>query len=379
MMKEKEKLASAFPAQTPLFDAAVDRALEQIHREADENHYRPPVCRRTGWIVAFALMLFGVLGVAEGIQRGVFDFLISQNQPLPQAADLVQNDLCALALGTTTLQVREAVYDGQKVRLVLSIQNKQIRRMAYEAECYGAGEFGAALLSDGVTALNGFDWFTIDGTRYDMTGGSGGENAVGEKEGEILCYFELVLGVSDDGNIIPAPQNDFVLGIPVGSQADEPAETFLLHIPIQMMEPELLHDLTPALPVSIPLGTSSYTVTVTEAKFSPISSAFKLRIDVPDSVSAEEAAQVLRTWYDAALVDEQGRAAAASRLFSYGIPAGETNAARHLALHIESAPLETLPEKLFIAPFVRTENGNTQADMTLAVPLKSMNNEEELP
>lgn len=327
------------------------------------------------------LVLIGTFGIAEGVRRGVFDFLILREQPLLQASELVRSNPATMKIGHTTLQVQEAVYDGQMIRFVMSVQNDSIHRKVSEEECYGGGDFDSALAADYVTVLHGFDWFTIDGTRYSITGGSGGENAVSENDGEVLCYFELLLGATDDEGTEPAPTKDFTLGIPVCAeapigeyQAPASVEPRLLMIPVRVTADHLLHDLTPDAPTSFAIEEESYTVTVTDAKLSPLRSAITLRIDVPDSVSEEDARRAVKPWYDAALVDAEGHDIADSRTSFYGIPAGETDATRHLVIGIEAKPLETVPEKLFVSPLIINIDGALQAEMTHAIELKKEEN-----
>ncbi len=370
MMLNKEHMLSAFPKDSTFFDSAVDRTLRQIHQEAALE--RKTVAGRslkqvTSWALGFALLLIGVLGIAEGVRLGVFDFLLGQEDTLPQATQLVQSELAHMHVGHTDLRVTEAVYDGTAVRFLMSVTNDTIHRPLADNELDGDGEMGAALAADGVTALASFDWFTIDGVEYVMTGGSRGENVAGENDGEALVYFELLLS-QDEGEPIPAPTTDFMLGVPV--RIGDSLETQQLFIPVKLVAADLLRDLAPAAPAAFVVGDSRYTVTVTEAKLSPIRNAVELRVDVPDAVEEDAAQDCLNQWHTIALVDETGMELGNGTVIYDGLPLGETDDLRHFMIRMEFAPLESYPNRLFVAPMgYEGESGTWGANMDLAIEL----------
>lgn len=365
-MLDREQMLSAFPKDSALFDAAVDAALRQIHNQSALEQQRAQQLRMRrvlGWALAGALLLAGAFGVAEGVRRGVFDFLWQRDTALPQATELVQQDIAERTVGHTTVRATEAVYDGATVRFVLSITNDTVHHIVTEDELhgdiYGDGDMGRALAEDGVTALGSFDWFTIDGTEYSMTGDSSQQNVASESEGEVLVYFELLLSHSE-GKPVAVPDGDFTLGIPVfGGQADSQ-----LHIPIRRLSQNLLRDITPVAPTTFGTGDGAYTVTVTQARLSPIRNAVELRVDVPDTASDDAAWEAIGAWYDIALVDEQGAEIGASERNYWGMPVGETDELRHFIIRIDVAPQESYPDRLFVAPL-----GDDGADMRHAIEL----------
>jgi hypothetical protein len=368
MSANRDEMLSAFPKDSVTFDNAVDRALNRIHFEAAlerETKRRMSYRRILGWALAAVLLILGAIGIAEGVRLGVFDFLIKGDKVLPQATELTQSDPAEMTLGHTTLRVTEAVYDGQAIRFVMSVRNDTIDRPLTEDEAFGDGDFGEAVAADGVTALYSFDWFTLDGERFGMTGGSGGENVAGTDDGEALIYFELLLTESE-GRTIVAPTEDFTLGIPVKTADDWEDQQML--IPIRYAAADLLRDVTPTAPAAFGEGDNACTVTVTEAKLSPVRNTVELRVDVPDTVSEDAAAANVGPWYTVALVDEQGQALGDDVSSYYGLPAGETDEARHFYIHIEFSPLESYPDRVFVAP-VETTDGVQETDMDLAVEL----------
>ncbi|MDD3409336.1 MAG: hypothetical protein PHY12_00855 [Eubacteriales bacterium] len=365
----RETMLSAFPKSSAVFDDAVDAALRQIHNQAalEESLARRLRMRRVlGWALAGALLLAGAFGIAEGIRLGVFDFLLGREDVLPQATELVQQDLTEMRVGHTTLRVTEAVYDGAMVRFVMSVQNDTVKRPITEQEAYGDGDFGAALSADGVTALYSFDWFTLGGTEYGMTGGSGGETVVGANDGEALIYFELLLSEDDS---LTAPTSDFTLGVPVRTADTQEAQQ--MFIPVKVIAANLLRSIAPDAPVTFGEGDAAYTVTVTDAKLSPIRNAVELRVDVPGTMDENAAWDCISPWYAIALVDENGAEVGQATTSYYGLPTDETDDARHFMIRIESTPMASYPNALFVAPMGYGENGEWRADMNCAIKLNT--------
>ena len=363
-MLDKEQLVSAFPKDSAVFDSAVDGALRQIHNQAvlerqAANHRQ--FQRMLSWGLGFVLLLAGAFGIAEGIRLGVFDFLLGREDVLPQATELVQQDLAEMQVGHTTLRVTDAVYDGAMVRFVMSVQNDTVQRPITEQEANGDGDFGAALSADGVTAQYSFDWFTIDGTEYGMTGGSGGETVASANDGEALIYFELLLSEDDS---LTAPTNDFTLGVPVRTADTQEAQQ--MFIPVKVAATNLLRSIAPDAPVTFGEGNAAYTVTVTDAKLSPIRNAIELRVDVPDTMDEAAAWECISPWYAIALVDESGAEAGQATTSYYGLPEGETDDVRHFIIRMEFTPVASYPNALYVAP-----NGEAQADMSHAIKLNT--------
>ncbi len=372
-MLSREQMLAAFPKDSAIFNDAVDSALRQIHNEAALERQAAAhrqIKRVLAWGLAAVLLLAGAFGIAEGVRLGVFDFLLGRDTPLPQAKELVQQDLAEMRVGHTTLRATEAVYDGAAVRFVISVSNDTIDHPV-AAEEAGGGEFAAALNADGVTALYGFDWFTIDGIKHSMTGGSHGDRAAGEENDEVIVYFELLLSEGEAGRISP-PASDFTLGVPV-RDADT-VEAQQLFIPVKVVAANLLRSIIPDAPTRFGEGETAYTVTVTDAKLSPIRNALELRVDVPDTLDEDAAWELISPWHAVALVDENGAEVGQAEASYYGLPRGESDEARHFNIRIEVTPVEGYPDALFAAPMDYDENGDWRADMSRAIKLKTEGN-----
>lgn len=367
----REKLLSAFPKDSPIFDMAVDRALSRIRFEASLRRLQPPRLKPIlSWGLALLLLLAGVLGVAEGIRLGIFDFLIGAQDTLPEAKDLSRTDTSFLQVGGTQLRITESLFDGATLRFVMSVACQEIDHPLSEDELWNQeSAFGKQLAKDGVIALGSFDWFTVDGVEYSMTGGSGGENVPGSGNGEALIYFELKL-TSTEG--VEVPEGDFTVGVPVRQYAmrdlvpgvsREEAQMF---IPVTRIPMESIADVAPKGPQPMGKGT----LTVTEARLSPIKVYTTFRLDFPAEVPQEECEPFMTAWGDYSLVDETGQVVMPGGLvWGWGLPQGETDETRHLVMQGEFPPAAAYPERIFLAPMGYEENGEPLGRMGMAVEL----------
>ena len=371
----REYLLSAYPDGSEVFDNAVERTLNRIRFEAALESQRAghiQIKRILSWGLALLLLLAGVFGIAEGVRRGVFDFLLGREGVLPEATDLALSDTAFMQAGDTEIRVTESVFDGATLRFVMSIMCKGMDRPITEEELWDMeSEFGQYLQKDGVIALGSFDWFTVDGVEYSMTSGSGGENVAGNGNGEALIYFELKL-TSTEG--IDVPEGDFTVGLPVLSYAiknlrdgvsREEAQMFL---PVKRLPMESIRDIAPKEPR--PMG--SGTVTVLEARLSPIKVYITLRVDFPADTDLAESVPAIAQWGEFALVDAKGQEICppGGYVWGWGVPADETDGQRHLWMQGEFYPAESYPDEIYLAPIGSYGEGDAWGgDMNLAVRL----------
>ena len=366
---DKSLMERAFPERSARFDEAIDSALAAVHADAaahgknaarteDKRIYTgekagigasggtrarlPGMAWRrnaVAWALVAVLLCAGTFGVAEGMRRGVFSFLWGEHDVLPEAAKLVHQDVASVTLGGTEIAVTESAYDGATLRLVMSVRVPEIERALQRAELDDEGsEFLKALARDGVSAQYSFDYFTLNGEEYGMTGGSGGDNAVGEANGEMLIYFELdLLGVD-------VPQGDITVGLPVGYRD---GETVMLAVPAKASDLESVRDATPEFPTVELEGGG--TLTVVSARLSPIAAYATIRLDFPEG--AEDAAGVaFARWQNFTFADSNGEPVCLyTELTAWGLPQGEDDPALHFEASIRCKAAETYPNDLFLA------------------------------
>lgn len=363
----REKLLDAFPMRSILFDEAVDRALERVHNEAvlatrrgRQMHFR----RMLSWGLALLLLLAGALGVAEGVRRGVFDFIPYGEDALPEVTELIRQNIASMHVGQTELTVTEAIFDGSTLRFVMSVRCPAIERPLSRAELWEAdGEFSNKLSQDGVTAMGGFDWFLLNGCELTMTSGSGGEYAPGEENGEALICFELNLSE------VVIPEKDLTISLPVGRDMHAGEERILMDIPVERVPLESIRDLTPM--TTFPMRGGE--LTVLSAKLSPIRVYLSIRLDFSDEVPEDDVYHSIAAWQSFALVDADGREVCPrTSTEGSGLPVGETDSERHLWASCQATPAESYPERLFLAPVgFYAPDGEWGADMSMAVELTS--------
>lgn len=375
MNLDKRTMLSAFPENLSLFDEAVDKTLYLIHQEAAAAWRRPgpvPARRILSWGLALLLVLAGALGIAEGVRRGVFDFLFAPQAVLPEAADLARTDTAVLRAGETEIRITESVFDGTTLRFVMSVRCLNVDQPLTEEDLWDPeGAYLRQLEQDGVTALGSFDWFTVEGQRHTMTSGSGGTIAVGEEAGEALCYFELKV-LSEDAPQILLPEGDFTVGVPVlryamrGDTEGLSPEEAQIQMPVTRVPLDSIRDMTPV--TELPMGKG--TLTVLEARMSPIRMYTTLRVDFDDEVAAEDAKPYIEAWADYVPVDENGGILGSGSVWGWGLPMGEEDAQRHLWMQGEFEPIEGNPQKVYLAPVGwYGENGDWGVDMEKAVEL----------
>ncbi|HML45511.1 MAG TPA: DUF4179 domain-containing protein, partial [Clostridia bacterium] len=192
------EMAGAFPAVPEAFQSAMDRAYDAIRSEAQRETPRAVFLKKRPmvWIAAAVLTLAVTAGIAAGLRTGVLDFLKAWYGPeavQPGADALVQAHLAQVSLPETELTVREALYDGNNLRVVYSVRVKALKAMLTEEDLNDPnGAFRQAVARDGVN-LGGGDWFTLNGADYSMTNGATMEQAIGDQPGELLVYVDIPL------------------------------------------------------------------------------------------------------------------------------------------------------------------------------------------
>lgn len=117
-MKTADDFKHAIGTADEAFAACVRRSVAQLIASEEE-----PKVKKHGWIITFALLLMSAVALATAAKWGVLDFLTrsSTGAPLPEATELIQTDIAQHGGETAaaTISLREAVYDGNAVYMVL--------------------------------------------------------------------------------------------------------------------------------------------------------------------------------------------------------------------------------------------------------------------
>ncbi|MEG1890140.1 MAG: hypothetical protein RR301_01905 [Clostridia bacterium] len=357
MMLTQETLLKAYPHVPTQVNARIDRTLEAIHRQAAQQASQQPPKRyavrlRFATVLVVLLLMLVTFGIAAGLHYGVFDFmreLFEQGDVLPEAQQLVQNDLATLQTEHTQIKLTQAVYDGGNLRLVYSVQVKGRTAPITSQELNDEDSaFRQALAADGVSSW-GCDCFYLDGVEYGMTNGSTSATLPGTENGEALCYLDLYLGSS---NI--APQKDFAVRLPIVRKADREMKTldFMVRVGVEAPTTAATRQVQGA------------TVTVRNASLSPVRAYVNLHIEKDESTSAKAFELLLADWQDAVLVDGQGNEL--TTLSEFQVDALQEGQSADYSFIF----LPTAVTRVWIAPTIIDDSDQWVVDMTQGIELK---------
>lgn len=353
MTLNHETLLRAYPGTPRQVNDRIDHTLAAIHREAATQ--KPPkryaVRLRFATALAALLVLLATLGIAAGIRYGVFDFmarLLGQADVLPQASQLVQNDLATLETEHAAITLTQAVYDGGNLRVVYSVRWKAATVPVTQADLNDEhSALRKAIAADGIS-LWGCDWFYVDGTEYTMTSGSTLDTMPGTENGEVLCYLDISLASS---GIVP--QGDFQIRLPIvrRGRGDITTLDFTVQLTAQAT----------ALPSMQAKGAR---VTVLSASLSPVRAYVNLLIEKDEATSERDFTLLLADWQDAVLVDGQGKEL--TELSEFQLSAQEEGQSAEYSFTF----LPTDAAEAYLAPVIIDENDQWVVDNSQSIRVK---------
>ncbi len=349
-MDSRKRMLKAYPDMPQELKNQLLYTLKTIQAKA-----RPtPVssARRLSFItVMAAVLLIAAIAVAVGNRLGVFRFMermSGYSGVLEGAGELVQTDLGSLDMPNTVLTVEEAVYDGGCLRVVYSVQAKNLAaHLTQEDMDNPESTFRKALAIDGIHPDGSCDWFVLDGTEYSMTNGSTGDAVFDEESGKLYCYLEIQL--ASDGII---PKGDFDVKLPLAGE---------------IMARKTLDITVKASPAPQPMATfqtGQVTVTLLNAFLSPVRAYAGVRIEMKEGGTLSQADNVFNTWRDVVLVDAKGKEIGALQdLLTVKLEDGKSVEYSYTFLPVDN-------EEIFLAPVIIDENNNWVGDMSQALRLK---------
>jgi len=349
MTLNQQRMREAYPQTPDVVRIRMEQTLAGIRREAAKQ---PPwrYARRLSFAVTMALVTVLAVGaVAAGAHFGVFDFMkkmFGASGVLPEAEELVQQNLGSLKLEHTTLNVDEAVYDGGTLHVVYSITQNDADVPLTEQDAEDSqSAFQLAVAADAVHME--CDSFWVNGTEYCMTNCSTVDTMIGENDGELLCYLDIQLA---SAGIVP--DGDFTVKLPVaGGNGDYQTLDFTVQASGSDWQPVVLYS-------------DNATVTLTSAFVSPVRIYATLRLEMNADASAQEADETFEDWAEAELVDAQGnRLAGMTELMPENLVDGES-------VDYSYTFLPTEAEEVYLAPTFINEQGEWAVDMTRALPLQ---------
>ena len=352
MTIHQDMLLRAYPKTPPQIHQRMDETLMTLHEQASQLPPKRHAIRlRLATVLVALLLVLTAIGVAAGVHFGVFDFMaefFGQTGLLPQAGELVQNELATKETAHTTIALSQAVYDGGNLRLVYSVQQKGSTAPITTDELNNPdSDFRKALAMDGVSPW-GCDWFYVDGVEYAMTGGSANATIPGAENGEALCYMDIYLASS---GIVP--QGDFKVSLPIIRRDAGERET------LDFTVKATADAFTPLV-----RQVNSATVTVQSAFLSPVRSYVNLHVQIDDDISTLQGELLLADWKDATLTDAQGNELAkCSELQTLAETKG-------VSAELSFTFFPTDAAEVSIAPTVIDQDDHWFADMAQAIQLK---------
>lgn len=196
-MRPDEYLDGAFQRTPEAFHDAVRQTLRTLERE------ERPVKRKMKWAPLLALMLalLATAAVAAYAGRigGALEWLTDTaavNRIVPQAREILKQDVARTEVNDCVIELREVVYDGERLAAVYAVRDPRIAQLGREQDEEGFSPFDLYALEN----LRTPD--VSEGTLYriaqDFAPGEGADEVVYSFEARVKGQgeaFELILPV----------------------------------------------------------------------------------------------------------------------------------------------------------------------------------------
>lgn len=352
-MDSRKRMLKAYPAMPQELKNQLLYTLKTIQAKARPAPVRPVrSARRLSFVtVMAAVLLIAMIAAAVGNRLGVFKFMermSGYSGVLDDAGKLVQTDLGSLSLQNTVLTAEEAVYDGGNLRVVYSVQAKDLSKPLMQADIADPeSAFSKALASDGISPDGSCDWFVLDGLEYSMTNGSTSDAVFDDESGKLFSYLEIQL--SSAGII---PKGDLVVKLPL---AGEITARKTLDFSVKA---------SAAPQPKASLQTEHAAVTLLSTFLSPVRTYANIRIEMKDGRTLAQADEVFETWRDVVLTDAQGKEISALQdLLTANYEDG-----KRVDYSCTFLPVDN--EEVYLTPIIIDENNNWVGDMSQALRLK---------
>ena len=357
----KELLESAFPEKPVQFDFAVRKALEEV-----QNMQKKHVRRTFALVVFLSLALIGsALAITNAV--GVLNFfdrtLPDEYQTVQKDAySLVKSDIASYDFEHVTVSVKEAIYDGEMLRVVVSIRDRAATAPFEDSDALMNGQISFEAAEKDRINWSIMDWLYIDGKSVCPEGETG--LRAGTENGEVLQYIQTYVDKSTVGD-------SFTVSLPLQRpegryEKDENGEL------IDPTPKELTFTLSSTnLPGVTYLKTGqtrsydSYSATVEKALISPLRVYVNVRFDAmpgaPDNIQEE----IERIWFVPAVTDKDGNILLTEADSSVGVPYGDAEKYGTTTVFAKYLTRESYPDELFLAPL--DENGKPMMDMAIQI------------
>ena len=287
MKLNSDTLSKSFAPVPRGFANAMGRAFTEIQLDAVKM---PPkrYAHRLSFATALILVLLAVaISVAAMILGGVLHFnddyvTDHESAVLPSAKTLVQTDVAHFDFGQVTMDIEEAVYDGQELRIVYALSDPSVAE-AYPDNPWQTIEEMTGLESDGV-------WYNCDGVDINGQEVSWDDERVSGTEipGRVLFYKRITL---ENWGVMP-PTGNFTVrlyarkGVPINEQ---PSFAMNGSIAVQFTKTGTAQ----------PFQKNGFTVELVKASFTPLRGMLSLRFTLEGAVNGDETRAVAEGWLGA--------------------------------------------------------------------------------
>lgn len=362
----REALESAFPKMPERFDYSVRKALEETRAMQKKR------MRRGALLIAVLSLALAGSALAITQSAGIFNFfadMIGEETALVQkdAYSLVRSDIASHDFEHVTVSVREAVYDGEMLRVVLSIRDRAATTpfaCTMDDIMNGTFHFPAAE-QDGIN-WSIMDWLYIDGRSVCPEGEAGAR--AGAENGEILQYIQTYIDRSTLGDTFTVGFPLLKPGTPDGRYEKDASGELIDPTPKDLTFTLSATDLkgVTALPLPKTQDCGAYTATVVKALISPIRVYLNVRFDVK-SGAAVTREEIERAWFGAVVTDAAGHPLLSEADSSIGVPYGDSENYGTTTLFGKYMTAESYPDEIYLAPV----NEKGEPDMRLAIRLST--------
>lgn len=365
-------LERAFPVPPENFDFAVRKALEEV-QSMQKKHVR-----RTAILIAVLVLAVTGSALAIGQSIGVFNFftgMISDDylSVQPDAYDLVKHDLASYDFEHVTVSIKEAVYDGEMLRVVISTRDRAATAPFKANDEYGyLDNFVFEAADKDNIRWNIMDWMYIDGKDVCPEGETGA--ICGEENGEVLQYIQTYIDRSTLGDTFTVGFPLVKPGTPDGRREKDENGNFIDPTPKELTFTLSAADLKGVtyLDKPAPKDLGDYTATVTKAIISPIRVYLDIRFDAKEGAPTDIAETLEKRWFNAAVVDKDGNRILRSADSGFGTPYGDTETYGTASLLGKYLTAQTYPDTLYIAPV--DDNDQPIMDMAIALSVPALKN-----
>ncbi len=328
---------------------------QDVDRLKQETSQRKAVRRHTGMVIVMVLILaLAAAGLAAALSPQVFSFLWGQETPnafvQKDAADQVKMNLGNIHKEHVAVTILEAAFDGQELRVVYSIRDKNAKRPYTQED---EALLGIAAEKDSLGII--CDWVVIDGADVYL---SDCGTKSGAQNGELLFYLQAL--TAEQG---VHPEGDFTVGLPLfrNTTGERPASVVPPELQFTLNASDALKLVRNAKPTEATIDGVMYSMI--EAAFTPV--AGSIRLDVTGDGTRDAKGLVYAFGQDARLYTLAGVPIGEPPVSSFVEAGGQDEPPTAILMRI--VPPDVWPEEMLLA--IPNKDGKPDLERQIAIEL----------